>query len=78
MNTADSSSSEDSSDEDEDSPPEELVDGKSDAETWFNDQNTCVKVLVAMCHGISDKDGSPLLDIDVSPWKEMNEDSSKQ
>ena len=61
------SSSEDSSDEDEDSPPQELVDGRSDAETFLNRKNMCVKVLVAMCHGISDKEGSPLLDINAFP-----------
>ena len=55
LSSSTSLSSEGSSDEDEDSPPEELVDGKSDAETWFDEQNMCVKVLVAMCHGMFEK-----------------------
>ena len=32
----------------------------------------CMKVLVAMCHSISDKEGCPLLDIDASPWNKMS------
>ncbi len=71
-----SSGSEESSDDDEEdddsSLPAELVEGKSDAETWFNARNMCVKVLVAMCHGITNNEGSPLIDIDASPWKTIS------
>ena len=32
----------------------------------------CVKVLIAMCHGLTDKEGSPLLNIDTPPWNVKN------
>jgi hypothetical protein len=55
------------------SPLFELVDGISNAEKYYNERNMCVKVLVAMCHGIKDTEGNPLLDIDASPWKKNQE-----
>jgi hypothetical protein len=68
-----------SSNEDEDlSPLSELVDGVSNAEIDYNEHNMCIEVVVAMCHGNKDAEGTPLLDIDASPWKNFkNEDLSK-
>jgi hypothetical protein len=69
----DSSGLDDSSDDDDDSSPlSELVKGMCDAETWFNALTMCMKVLVAMCHRIFDKEGSPLLDIDACPWTKIS------
>jgi hypothetical protein len=63
-----------SSDDDMDlSPLSELVDGISNAEKYYNEHNMCIKVLVAMFHGVKDTQGTPLLDIDASPWKKNQE-----
>ncbi len=61
------------SNEDKDlSPLSVLVDGIRNTEKYYNAHNMCVKVLVTMCHGIRDTEGSPLLDIDAIPWKNIS------
>jgi hypothetical protein len=49
----------------------EIVDGKSDAEAYYAEKNNCLKILVAMCYGVTDEEGQPLIDIDESPWREI-------
>ena len=69
-----STNAQDSSDSDSDDSAfaNEIVDGKSDAEAYYTEKNNCLKTLVAMCHGVTDEGGRPLIDIDEPPWKEIN------
>ena len=60
------------SDSDDSSFANEIVDGKSDAEAYYAEKNNCLRTLVAMCHGVIDEGGRPLIDIDEPPWKEIN------
>ena len=64
------SDSEDSSSYDS-STPNELIDGKSDAETYYQSKNSSLLALVTMCYGMKDDDDNLILDIDASPWKDI-------
>jgi len=65
-----SSDSEDSSSDDS-SSPNELIDGKSDAETYYQSKNSSLLALVTMCYSMKDDEDKPILDVDASPWKDI-------
>ena len=71
-----SSDSEDSSSDDS-SSPNELIDGKSDAETYYQSKNSSLLALVTMCYGMKDDEDKPILDVDASPWKDIPRTSIK-
>ena len=48
---------------------EEDSDGTNTAEYCYINEGCCLKILVAMCHGLCDDDGNPVLSLDSKPWK---------
>jgi hypothetical protein len=48
---------------------EEDSDGTNTAEYYYTNEGCCLKILVAMCHGLCDDDGNPVLSLDSTPWK---------
>ena len=39
------------------------------AENYYKIEGSCLKILVAMCHGLCDNGSNPLISIKVEPWK---------
>ncbi len=36
---------------------------------YYEIEGSCLKILVAMCYGLCDDDGNPLISFEVEPWK---------
>jgi hypothetical protein len=41
------------------------------AEQYYNTEGCCLKILVAMCRGLNDDHGVPVLDLEAEPWKSL-------
>ncbi len=39
------------------------------AAKYYEIEGSCLKILVAMCHGLRDDNGNPLISFKVEPWK---------
>ncbi len=39
------------------------------AANYYEIEGSCLKILVAMCHGLRGDDGNPLITFEVEPWK---------
>ena len=48
---------------------EEVSDDPNTAEYYYMNGGSRLKVLVAMCHGLWDYEGNPVLSLDGNPWR---------
>ncbi len=44
---------------------------KGPAETYYEEHNRALKIIIAMCRGLVDEDGKPLFMETDQPWKDM-------
>jgi hypothetical protein len=48
---------------------EEDIEATNSTEYYYINRGSCLKILVAMCYGICNDDGSPILSLESEPWK---------